>query len=224
MEEHEPLSSFSINIDPDARFLTRVEFQSTRLPPLRRCWFMNESKNRFIQLQSTHYYHNWQKVTDTESYPSFAKIYPEYTQGWSQLKSFLKKEKLPHPIPNHWDVTYVNHLEKGKEWESLEDLENIFSFWGNAKKMKDQAENIGLNFSYVDTKMNARLQVQLNLARRNRDAREMILLKFISRGTIKKPTVANIKKAHEFGHKWIVNSFTALTTEYAHKEIWDRYQ
>ena len=59
------------------------------LPPLPRCWFLNDTETRLIQLQADRFIHNWRKVTGKEEYPRYEAIRDEFIDRWDEFCMFL---------------------------------------------------------------------------------------------------------------------------------------
>ncbi len=49
----------------------KMEAQLSPIPPLPRCWFLDDSQNRLVQIQPDRFLHNWKKVTGQEEYPRY---------------------------------------------------------------------------------------------------------------------------------------------------------
>src|SRR5256885_9037914 len=56
------------------------------------------------------------------SYQHYQTIRPLFERDWQIFRHFLEQQKLKAPEILHCEVTYVNHLLRGREWNSYEDL------------------------------------------------------------------------------------------------------
>ena len=79
-----------------------------------RCWFMDASQVRLIQVQNDRFIHNWRKVGSTETYPHYETIRPIFEREWSRFIEFLAGQGVPPPQIRECEISYVNHVEKGK--------------------------------------------------------------------------------------------------------------
>jgi uncharacterized protein (TIGR04255 family) len=195
------------------------------LPQLRRCWFVENNKNRLIQLDPEHFVYNWRKVTGQETYPRYEKsIRPEFISQWEGALGFFREQGFGNIVCNHWEITYVNHIDKGQGWNNLEDLNKIFTIWSGMKKREflPVFEHLNVNCSWLFPKENGRLRMTLEPAIRQSDRKETILIRFVARGWLGQGTTENLLQGLDQGHEWIVRAFADLTTPEAHN-IWERY-
>jgi len=199
------------------------EVMFSQVPPIPRCWFIENEQNRVIQLQAEHFLHNWRKVKGTDTYPRYDKIRKDFKALWTDFLKFVREEKLGEVKANHWEVTYVNHLTKGVEWDSLADLKKIFSYWSgkSSEKYLPEPENLDLNLSYVFPDKQGRLYISLGRAFRASDKTEVLLLKLTARGRLESPDSKTLLRSLDLGREWIVRGFTDFTSNQAHC-IWKR--
>ena len=95
---------------------------TSTLPP-QRTQFINEADDRVIQVQNTRFIYNWRKRESR--YPRFKDIYPEFMGNLKRFREFLRSESLGDVRFNQWEITYINHIEKGGIWKSPEDWHEI---------------------------------------------------------------------------------------------------
>jgi uncharacterized protein (TIGR04255 family) len=199
--------------------LSVPQLQYVNIPPLRRCWFIEEEGTRLVQLQPEHFLYNWRKVSGDEVYPRYESIREEFEKLWKGFLAFTKDQSLEPINVNHWEVTYVNHIDKGKGWESLADLKNIVGFWSDELSLGylPKPEKVDLNMTYAYPLEKGRLHVSLKPAIRQRDKVECLLLRLTARGQINSFVTDEILKKFDSGREWIVRGFTDLTKQAAHK-------
>lgn len=221
IQEHPPIDS-TFEFFGEEKVL-KVGPKMYQKPPLRRVWFLEKDQNRLIQLEPEHFYHNWRKITGQEDYPRYESIREEFKKSWEDFLNFSKEQNLGEVNTNHWEVTYVNHIDIHQGWDTLKDLKNIFSQWsGNTSGgYLPDPETIELKQSYAFPEQRGRLHVTLNRAIRQRDNEECLLLKLTAKGRLESSNSDVILQCLDVGREWIVRGFTDLTTPNAHK-LWER--
>jgi uncharacterized protein (TIGR04255 family) len=199
------------------------EIELSELPPLRRCWFIDEHGNSLVQMDPQHFIYNWRNETGTETYPRYEYVRERFERLWGDFLTFLGEEGLGELQPNHWEITYVNHLDRGEGWESLADLRNVLLISPNglSKGFLPTPESMQLIASYGFPEKKGRLRISLQNAVRRRDNRECMLLKLIARGQVRSSQVNTILPCFDMGREWIVRAFAEVTSEKAHA-LWGR--
>ncbi len=199
------------------------EFAFSPVPPLPRSWFLNETETRLVQLQNTHFFHNWRKITGDEGYPRFTRICKEFIKLWEDFLIFVSNQNIGNVKPNHWEVTYVNHINKGEGWESAKDFTNIFPVWSGktSENYLPEPEKVSFRVNYCFPEERARLHITAEPAIKRRDQSEVIRLNLTARGRIDSSETQDILACVDKGHEWIVRGFTDFTSQEAHK-LWRR--
>jgi uncharacterized protein (TIGR04255 family) len=103
---------------------TGPPFMIQESPHAGRIYFINETDDRIIQLQSDRLVYNWRKRQ--KEYPSFKETYPEFRGHLQLFERFVRESGLAAPFYNQWELTYVNAVPKGELWESPADWGTIF--------------------------------------------------------------------------------------------------
>jgi len=191
----------------------------TELPV--RCWYVDASDARLLQLQRNRFLHNWRKVSGQETYPRYDdEIRPRFLAEWKRYVAFLQEHGLSQPEVSGWEVTYVNHFEKGREWSTLADIGRILRLW-NAQSFPPRLgvpDGLVLDLAFpID--QNSKLAISVRPAVHQRDGREVLVLNLTARGK-----VANSEQAVQgidSGREAIVTAFVDLTTDQMH-ELWQR--
>ena len=149
-----------------------------------RCWFMDATRNTFIQIQQTDFIFNWQRIEKTDAYPRYNKTREKFWEEWNRFCTFLVSENLPTPEVDQCEVTYLNHLEYTAGWDSYGGLNKIVSYW-SGKASGDflpPPEKININVRYAIPNNQGRLYVSLQPVIRTRDAVEVLQLNLTARG------------------------------------------
>ncbi len=192
--------------------------------PQARCWFLNEANTELIQVQHDRFVHNWRKVTGGEEYPHYEDyIRPSFERDWQQFREFLNSERIGAPEVRQCDVTYVNHIDKGKGWNTFEDLRDVFPCWAGASSdnFLPAPESVLFNVSYQMPGQRARLRVALVHALRSSDAKETLQLTLTARGKPRSSGTPDIFEWLDVGRETVVRGFTDFTSRKMH-ELWRR--
>ncbi len=192
--------------------------------PLVRCWFMNQSENRLLQLQKDRFIQNWRKVKGDEIYPRYETLKPRFQAEWERLCRFLEEENLGKPDVNQCEVTYVNHIEIGQGWQSYGEIQKVVACWSgqcSGENLLPEPETVRLNVSYLMPDKRGRLHIIMQPAIRRIDSREILQLQLIARGRPASSRIEDILAWFDIGHEWIVSGFTDFTTREMHA-LWRR--
>lgn len=180
-----------------------------------RYWFISSDEQNLIQFQQDRFLHNWRKIDDNEhEYPRFDPMIANFSDEIDCLDEFLRQFDTEPISINQCELTYVNRIniddvspeQKIFNFFSLDTLnaEN-FSFRSNKEIHNSKGEPVARLITEISTALHKNKKV--------------IHLSNIVRGT---PDGTDKQSALDFlleARRLIVNNFTDITTEYAHK-IW----
>lgn len=191
--------------------------------PSPRCWFIDETSTRLIQVQRDRFIQNWRKVTGDEVYPRYETLRPSFEREWQRFCDFLNQENMGMPEVNQCEVTYVNHIELGKGWHSFGELRRVIASWSGASSgdFLPEPEMVRLNTTYQMPDKKGRLRIIMQPIIRRRDAKEVLQLNLTARGRPRSFRSDDILDWMDMGREWIVRGFTDFTTEEMHR-IWGR--
>ena len=79
-------------------------------PPAPRFWFLTEGGERLLQVQPDRVIFNWRKTSDTDQYPRYRELRPEFERHFNALLGLLTEEERSGLRPTWCEVTYVNHI------------------------------------------------------------------------------------------------------------------
>lgn len=174
-----------------------------------RCWFVDKTKHQLLQVQRNFFIRNWRKIEDTHSYVHYDEIRPSFVKDWKIFKSFLADENLDAPQVFHTEVTYVNHLVKGQDWENSSDIQRIFPYWGRDLSGQFQIE-LSSFMTGASLPGKGRLEVKLEPALRSTDGKQILQLTIT---VIQVPTSssdADLFAALDSGHDVLVKHFAEI--------------
>jgi uncharacterized protein (TIGR04255 family) len=197
---------------------TIVEFEF----PFPRCWFLNDTGLELVQVQKDRFLRNWRQLKGDEIYPRFDHLFTEFKREWGVFRDFLGKKKLGEPKIDQCELSYINHVWVGAQWEPP-DLSEIFSFWKyeGEKVFLPNPEAVSLAFHWPMPDSRGRMHAIVNHARRQPDGKFIIVLDLTARGAPDSADLDGITRWFHLAHEWIVQGFTDLTTKSMH-ERWGR--
>lgn len=188
-----------------------------------RCWFIDESRTGLIQLQRDRFLQNWRKVTGDEAYPRYRTLRPRFTEEWQNFCQFLQEQGLGAPDVNQCEVTYINHLETGRGWQSFGEVSKVVRAWSGSVvgDFLPEPEMVHLDVRYLMADKRGRLHVTLQPALRRTDMKLVLQLSLIARGRPHSSRLEDILDWFDTGHEWIVRGFADFTPATMH-DIWGR--
>jgi len=191
--------------------------------PSLRCWYINETSTQLIQVQRDRFIQNWRKVKGDEVYPRYETLRPSFEREWQRFCEFLEHERLGIPKVNQCEVTYVNHIEPGREWHSYGEIDKVIAYWSGSSlgDFLPEPEMVSLNVTYLMPDKGGRLRVIAQPAIRPRDAKEVLQLNLTARGRPKSSSLDDILDWFDLGREWIVRGFTDFTSREMHR-VWGR--
>lgn len=195
-----------------------IKFEIVHGPEVR-CWFIDKSGTRLIQVQRDRFIHNWRRVKDEDVYPRYANIKPKFIEEWQGFCRFVDEAELGKPEVNQCEVTYVNHIELGRGWKSYGELNRVIACWSGvySGNFLSAPESVLVNASFVIPEQKGRLHIAMQRAIRTRDAKEVLQLSLTARGKPASSRLEDILEWFDLGHEWIVRGFTDFTTREMHK-------
>jgi uncharacterized protein (TIGR04255 family) len=176
--------------------------------------------DRMVQIQDTRFIYNWRKRE--RGYPSYERLRPEFFEAFTNFQAYVRDAKLGELEPNQWEVTYLNHLARGELWDLPQDWTRIFPGLYIPRRF-DLAtiESFSSEWHYVIAGDRGRLHVALNHGRAAIDGPEVLVLTLTARGPIDMQKRHDLTSGLDLGHEAIVTTFTAMTSDEAHKH-WGR--
>ncbi len=218
-----PIANLTELFDTGSRAGNQVGFKLVDTPEIR-CWFLDESKNRLVQVQRDRFVHNWRKITGSEPYPRYPIQRANLEKEWNRFCLFLREEKLETPKVNQCEVTYVNHIEYGKGWKDYSELDKVIATLATPKKRHrflPDPERINMQVTYRLENNAGRLHVAFLPVIRVRDGEEVLQMTLTARGAPASSSVGDIFSWLDLGRKWVVRGFADFTTAEIQK-VWGR--
>lgn len=207
------------------RYGEEVRKGSMRLPRLllrphaSRLQAISPDDHAMVQVQNGRFIFNWRRLHDGE-YPRWTTTINEFQRRFGEFRRFLKDEGLGEVEPDQWEVTYVNHMLKGQEWQSREDWGRLLpGILGSPSCVAaGSLEALELKCQHLLPDERGRLYIECNSGYLTHDLeQELLVLTLTTRGEASGDRPAD--EGLEIGHRAIVTSFKQITSTEAHR-LW----
>lgn len=186
--------------------------------PLPRMWFISPTEDQLIQFQNDRFYFNWRKKEG--EYPRYDHVIRNFETVLDAVRDFLKECELGELEPVEYELSYINHIPKGIGWNTIDDLNEMFSnfIWNMTKAhFLPNPENVNWTLKFSLSEKKGHLTVSLKQAIRKEDELPIVIFELKANGIDREN---NIHNWFDLAHQWIVRGFTDLTTKKMHK-IWE---
>ena len=191
--------------------------------PLPRVWFINKpDDDQLIQFQFDRFYFNWRRRKDV--YPRYPYVIKNFESVLETIVNFFIEFELGELKPIEYELSYINHIQKGQEWNTADDLPRIFSdfVWRETTgRFLPSPENVTWQISFPIPEKRGYLVVNLKQAIRTEDKIPLFVLELTARGLGESTIKNGIREWFDVAHEWIVRGFTDLTNPEMHR-FWER--
>ncbi|HVV73325.1 MAG TPA: TIGR04255 family protein [Verrucomicrobiae bacterium] len=189
-----------------------------------RLQLISEDDQQMIQLQNGRLVFNWRKLGNG-AYPRWEQVRPGFDDALHTFEGFLQRQGLARIEANQWEVTYVNHLSRGQEWDKPSDWPALLPGLLGQAAANDEAmpEAVQCGYHFVLPGRRGRLHIELyhGFTGLEASASEILGLQFTTRGPITTNDGEDLASGIELGHSVIVRQFDHVTGPVAHR-IWER--
>lgn len=200
---------------------TSLSLQIASGPMHDRYWFVSSAGDSLLQFQADRFLHNWRKRYDIDNvYPRYEQIADEFKKETELLNSFFEENFSGAIEINQCELSYVNHIQYENKKLDIEKWINFI----DSSRFECNDISVRINQDVIDdiNETAHRLYCEISSAIDSRG--EPVLVFSLSvKGAPKDATLAAAYAFHELARVRIVNTFTKLTTPYAH-ERWGRIE
>jgi uncharacterized protein (TIGR04255 family) len=190
--------------------------------PLQRVWFINRLNDQLIQFQFDRFYFNWRRRKDV--YPRYPYVIKNFENVLNTIVNFFIEFEFGEIKPIEYELTYINHIQKGQEWNTADDLPRIFSDFAwrqTTGRFFPSPENVTWQANFTLPEKKGNLVVNLKQAIRTEDKVPLLVLELTARGLGESTNKIAVREWFDLAHEWIVRGFTDLTTSEIHR-FWER--
>ncbi len=184
----------------------------------------SEDDQAMVQVQNGRIISNWRRGGGSE-YPRWGTVLTRFKESLQKFRDMLATEKLGTVSPRQWEVVYVNHLLKGRDWDTPADWPDLLpGLAANHHGYSAGAlESIGCGIHIVMPENRGRVHAELfhGFDSPGQASRELLSLQITARGGVREPTDEQAYNGLKLGHEAIVLTFCELTGAEAQKK-WER--
>ena len=220
-EIQQPITNLIETFGPPVK-KRRPSIEMLELPEIR-CWILDHTGNRLVQVQRDRFVHNWRKVVGNETYPRYPILRESLLKEWTRFCEFLRDEGLAPPEVNQCEVTYVNNIECNKGWNGYGELDKVIATLATPKAntFLPGPERVNMQAIYRLPDDAGRLYIAFVPMIRGRDGVEVLQMTLTARGAPKSPSVEDVFSWIDLGRKWVVRGFADFTTPEMHS-VWEK--
>lgn len=212
-EDAEPLETqheqFDDSLPTYSQFMLRFGRQTAQRLQMLSC-----DKQWMIQLQNGRLVFNWRKLGEHD-YPRWHQTTPRFAESLAKLRRFCTENELGEVLPEQWEVTYANHLIRGKDWDSADDwpvlLPGIFGQSEFHQLLRRESGSADLHFEIRPKRGRLHLDVRHGTRADGDDSVEVLVLRLTARGTLATPDVDAVLNGLNLGRTLIVSTFAHVT-------------
>jgi uncharacterized protein (TIGR04255 family) len=187
-----------------------------------RCRYTNADQTQLLHIQRNAFSRHWRATAECPEYQHYDTFKPIFKSDWEIYTAFLARHTLPVPAVWQWQVTYINHLVRGREWQSLTEIRELFPAMHNTQFGSGRWAQMLLGsfaLSYSIPNSDASLEIVANPGIRQSDQKEIVQLSLCATGKPGGSDTSAILQGFDLGHDAIVENFRDFTAPRLHK-IW----
>ena len=188
-------------------------------PP--RLWMQNDAGDQVVQIQHDRLVVNWLKGEG--QYPRYVTIRDRLCDSWERLAGVCEELGLDEPIPNLCEAQYINQLGPEQGWNSPEDTSRLIALWRGLEDggylPRDYLSSFSFHCHFPDQREGS-LTID-GFCSGGQEAEMKMTMHLTAHGRALSEDFESALEFMDYAHRWIVEGFTAVTTENAH-DIWER--
>jgi uncharacterized protein (TIGR04255 family) len=192
--------------------------------PAARLRMSSDNGHAMLQLQNGRLVFNWRRLDGMSGYPRWTQVEPRFPEAFRELSAFAQHEGLGPIVPSQWEVIYVNHLVKGREWNDPSDWHAVLPgvVGAAATVSTGKFESMGCHAHFVLPNDAGRLYVEVShgFAGAHEDADELLVVQLTARGGIDESRDASAGLA--LGRESIVRTFAEITGARVRADVWEQ--
>lgn len=191
---------------------------------LPRLWLINGTESRLIQLQVDRLHYNWRRRDGESEYPRYESIVGAFEETFESFERVAEELGLGVVLPEHYELSYINHLQKGVEWDVVSDLPNVFPdlVWGK-KSFLPFPDRIAWNWGFSMPDQAGIVQVKLtSAALASEPPVPIFVLELTARGPAIEKTSRERNNWFSLARQWIVRGFADLTSIDIQNRVWGK--
>jgi uncharacterized protein (TIGR04255 family) len=185
--------------------------------PVARYNFRNEERGEQVQIQRDRFAFYWHHKNP---YPRFGQLLETFRKEYAIFESFARTAGWGSIVPNHCAVSYSNDIRKGREWSTITDLQDVFTFLKSDTSRALPSNMVPEAIHYVQSFLISEgsepfPRMYVSCIPREGEA-DLIDFELLVRGFPKPASGDALSEFFGMGRKKIVVTFEALTTTMMH--------
>ncbi|MGL4550679.1 MAG: TIGR04255 family protein [Gemmataceae bacterium] len=183
------------------------------LEALIRCLFFARDGAGLIQVQRDCFIRNWKKRDDAGGYPRYDRTRPLFETEWVRFCAFLAGEGIDLPEPKSCEVTYVNHIPRGRVHPG-----DLFPGLGLASAELPAPDSVDVSVHYPIAGDRGHVSVSVQSATCGADQAPIYQLMVTARGTPAESDLSGVLNWFDVGRNWAKLVFINHTSHHLHRE------
>jgi uncharacterized protein (TIGR04255 family) len=177
---------------------------------------INVEDDQLLQLGNGKFYFNWRRRERT--YPRYQQLFSEFKRHFGAFRDFLTGVG-PMNI-TRFELTYLNHLDGGDDWDFPENLDKALPLLGAIKEYSPTLDGLAVGFVRHLPKDWGTLTARLNMAQRVVDLKRVAVLDFRTHGLPDGNPLEHFERWFGIAHNSIIETFEAMTSRDAKSKLW----
>lgn len=193
--------------------------------PLPRVWFIDKSDTMLLQLQTDRINFNWRSREGADSYPRYHAIAEKFFELVNKFDQFLGKADIGVILPTVAELTYINLLEQGREWKTMDDATAVFKDFAwtrGSERFLPPPTKLSWAASFELPKQQGTLNARINPGLRVTDKHQILQFEMVANYVVQDKSYQELRPWYELAHEWIVKGFADLTQMEAQNKFWGR--
>jgi len=192
-----------------------------------RVMFTDAEDSELVQVQNSAFLRNWRKTAQNQPYTHYCDLKPKFERDWRTFLEFLGENGLTTPRVIQAEVTYVNHLVRGDDWDSYNEVAKFLKPIAPRSGVADngrlytflpEAASFLLHVGYNLAEIGVGLQIDMQSAVRQPDGKEVLQLTLTAKAAPADTSDEALSDALDRCHDAVILGFDDVTTELAHRK------
>lgn len=222
LHDADPIEPQIEQFDNDVPRLPFPQFRIATSHPPARLRMASVDGQAMLQLQNGRLVYNWRRLDGSGGYPRWASVEAHFRDAAEKLSIFARDESLGLIEPEQWEVTYVNHLLRGREWVRPSDWPLVLPgvIGATSRVGVGHFESMGCHSHFVLPGNAGRLHVELThgFTGISEDADEVLIVQLTARGGFDQSR--DVASGLALGREAVVRAFEQITGEDVRDRVW----
>lgn len=190
--------------------------------PLPRVWLLTEDGTRLVQIQQDRLIFNWRDNGTGCEYVRFPNIKAEFDRVSTLFKAFVQEVTGQPIIPTILNLTYVNIINQGQGWNSLDEIGVVFPALSHDVRLKSMksATLAEWRVNYELPNDQGKLTARVQTAKQVKDSAPLFRFELAATSNSLGEHETDHEVWIESAHQAIVNTFKDLTSAEMHERYW----